>query len=67
MNGPVVDRASKEIDKLSLQAVYLRYIRTGNNTAVVTNTASNTRFSVNVELKTCTCGYFQERLIHVCT
>jgi hypothetical protein len=63
MNGPVVDRAAKEIEQLSLQAVYLCYIRTGNNTAVVTNTASNTRFSVNVELKTCTCGYFQERLI----
>jgi hypothetical protein len=63
MNGPVVDRAAKEIEELSLQAVYLRYIQTGNNTAVVTNTASNTRFSVNVELKTCTYGYFQERLI----
>jgi hypothetical protein len=63
MNGPVVNRAAKEIEELSLQAVYLRYIQTGNNTAVVTNTASNTRFSVNFELKTCTCGYFQERLI----
>jgi hypothetical protein len=46
INGPIFHRAA--LSSSSMKAVYLRYIRTGNNTAVVTNTASNTRFSVNV-------------------